>query len=68
MPLEKFEQFSQLVLSDLSLQEKLREVTDREEFIARVVQAGLERGFEFSGEDVVEAMQARNRAWLERWI
>ncbi len=68
MSLEKLEPFSQLVLSDMSLQEKLRDITDREEFVARVAELGAEHGFEFTSEDVVEALRERNRTWLERWI
>jgi hypothetical protein len=68
MSQENFEQFRNLVLEDLSLQKELRAFTLRDVFIARVVQSGAERGFQFTAEDVVEAMNASRRAWIERWI
>jgi hypothetical protein len=33
-----------------------------------VVETGLSRGFEFSADDVREAIRAGHRVWLERWI
>jgi hypothetical protein len=68
MSQENFERFRQLVLRDLSLQERLREITDRAVFIRRVVRLGAECGCEFTPEDVAEAMRRSRRAWTERWI
>jgi predicted ribosomally synthesized peptide with nif11-like leader len=68
MSQEQFEQFRNIVLEDLSLQEKLRAFTGRDEFISCVVDAGAEFGFQFTAEDVAEAMRANRRAWIERWI
>ena len=68
MSLENFERFRELVLRDLSLQERLREITERAVFIQRVVELGAECGCEITREDVEEAMLANRRAWLERWI
>lgn len=65
---ENFEQFRQLVLQDLGLQERLREVDDREAFPALVVKAGDERGYAFTAEDVEAALRRNGRAWVERWI
>jgi len=66
MSQENFEQFRQVVLEDSALQERLRAFTARDEFIVRVVESGAEFGFAFAAEDVVEAMRANRRAWIER--
>ena len=63
-----FEEFRWLVLSDDSLQEKLRDETDRLQFVARVVELGTINGFEFTPADVEEAMNAARRDWLQRMI
>jgi hypothetical protein len=65
---ENFERFRELVLQDLSLQMRLREITERALFIQKVVELGGEKGFQFSPETVEEAMRANRRAWLEKWI
>jgi hypothetical protein len=62
------ERFRQLVLDDLALQVELRDITDRELFVARVVQLGAERGCRMAGADVEDALRAGRRAWLERWL
>lgn len=68
MAKENLEKFRQLVLEDLSLQEKLRDIKDREAFVALTVRLGEERGCVFYGEDVEDALDASRRAWLERWL
>lgn len=68
MSMESFEQFRQIVLHDVSLQERLRATTDPESFVRLVVRAGEEWGCHFTREDVEEAMRTNRRAWLERWI
>lgn len=68
MSQEQFEQFRNVVLEDLSLQKQLREFTRRNMFVAQVVKSGAERGFQFTAEDVEEAMNANHRDWIERWI
>lgn len=60
--------FRKYVLTDRQLQEKLREMTDMKEFISLVVRSGNESGFEFTDEEVKEAMNAGRRAWIERGI
>jgi len=65
---ENFERFQQLVLRDSSLQERLREITERPVFIKRVVELSLERGYEITTAEVEAAMRRNRRAWLERWI
>ncbi|HEY0426268.1 MAG TPA: Nif11-like leader peptide family natural product precursor [Pyrinomonadaceae bacterium] len=68
MSQENFEKFRQIVLEDLPLQESLRGFTERDEFVARVVETGAARGIEFTAEDVWEAMRENRRVWIERWI
>jgi predicted ribosomally synthesized peptide with nif11-like leader len=68
MSQENFERFRQIVLEDLSLQERLRAIEEREPFVSRVVEMGAECGIEFTAEDVREAIRANRRAWIERWI
>jgi len=53
----KFEEFRELVLSDESLQEALREVTERADFIAKVIELSRKRGYEFSSAEVAEEMR-----------
>jgi len=62
------ERFCGVVFEDVSLQEPLRQVNDRELFIDLVVRLGDERGFNFNAQDVKEALRARRRAWIERWL
>lgn len=68
MSQETLAQFRQLVFTDKQLQEQLREMTDREEFIAFVVRLGSERGYDFTPDDVEEAMRSGRRVWLERMV
>ena len=63
-----FETFYEMVLSDEALQRQLRDIDQADEFIARVVELGEERGFSFTEDDVQEAMRTSRRAWLERSI
>jgi len=62
----EFERFTLLVLADESLQEALRDLADRHDFITKVVELGSEREFEFNAEDVASAMRANYRLWIER--
>ena len=68
MSRESFEQFRQLVLQDMSLQERLRETPDRESFLTLVIQLGEERGHDFTVEDVENAMRESQMAWRLRWV
>lgn len=68
MPKEDFEQFHKMVLQDVSLQESLRDIEFRNDFIDAVVEKGKEKGFDFGKEDVENKMNEYRRAWLERWF
>ncbi|HEX8735390.1 MAG TPA: Nif11-like leader peptide family natural product precursor [Pyrinomonadaceae bacterium] len=68
MSLENFERFREIVLRDLSLQEQLREITERSVFMQKVVELSARCGYEITPEDVEEAMSRSRRAWRERWI
>ena len=68
MPSSSFEQFRQIVFDDVELQRELRDIVDTNEFIARVVELGTGKGFDFTAEDVVQAMNEGRRAWIERSI
>ena len=68
MAKENLEKFRELVLRDLSLQEKLRDITDRETFIALTLRSSEERGCRLRREDLEEALETSRRAWFERWL
>ena len=68
MAQEQLDRFRDLVLQDSGLQAELRDILDPTAFVARVVELGRERGYEFSAAEVEAAMQAERRAWIERWI
>jgi Aspartyl/Asparaginyl beta-hydroxylase/Nif11 domain len=65
---DDLERFRQVVLSDLKLQQRLRETSDRESFVRLVVALAKERGYRFTARDAEEALQAAWQAWFERWI
>lgn len=65
---QNFEQFYQLVLQEVSLQKELRDISEKENFFVRVLELGKENGFDFTIENIREAMLAKQRAWIERWI
>jgi EAL domain-containing protein (putative c-di-GMP-specific phosphodiesterase class I) len=65
---ENFERFRQIVLRDLSLQQRLREIAERPAFVQKIVELSAEYGCRVTAEDVEEAMRRNRRAWIERWI
>ena len=66
--MNEFEKFRQIVLSDPSIQMRLRDLTDRNEFVSLVVELGAERGCTFTRYDIEEGLRAGRRSWQERWI
>ena len=65
---EALDNFCNLVFEDAALQERLRQVIDRELFIDLVVRVGEEHALTFNAKDVDEALRANRRAWIERWL
>lgn len=65
---EKLSEFRGIVFSDLSLQNKLLEIEDRQEFVRLIVESGRERGCEFTVEEVENALRDGRRVWIERWL
>ena len=65
---EDLEKLRQIVYRDAALQNDLQAISDREEFIDRVLAIGRERDLNFTEEDILQAMNEQRRAWIERWI
>jgi hypothetical protein len=53
------------ILRDLSLQERLREVEDREAFVSLAVQLAREAGYRTSAAEIDDAMRQARRRWWE---
>ena len=68
MAQDDFEQFRHQVLQDLRLQERLRDIRDREMFIQELVSLGQEQGYSFGVEEITLALQASRRTWIERGL
>lgn len=68
MAFADFEKFRIEVLRDPSLREGLFGLQSKDEFVKRVVEAGAERGFEFTSGDVEEALRASQSEWVLRWV
>jgi hypothetical protein len=60
-----FEKFRDLVLADEAMQKELRGLSDRKEFIARVVELSREHGFELSSDDIETEMRLGGRVWTK---
>lgn len=65
---EDLEKLRQVVSRDEDLQNDLQAISDREEFIERVLEIGRTRDLKFTKEDILQAMNEQRRAWIERWI
>lgn len=63
-----FNGFRAVVLADLDVQRRLRDVNDPEEFVRVVVELAEQAGFEVTAQDVDGAMLDGRRTWIERWI
>ena len=68
MSKENLNEFCLLVLSDLTLQNQLKDLIEREDFIAQVIALGAKSGFEILLEDVELQLRENRRLWHERWI
>jgi len=70
MARDDFERLRAAVLTDESLQERLRTASKRGEgaFLAGVVEAGAARGLQVDAGDVTAAIIEARRTWSERWL
>jgi hypothetical protein len=68
MSKETLEQFCLLVLRDSMLQNQLKGLADRDEFIKKLIETGAQAGFEISRADVENQMRENRKLWNERWI
>jgi hypothetical protein len=62
----EFEEFRSMVLGDESLQAQVRDITERSDFIAKVIELGEGHGCRFTAEDVAEAMRHSRTTGIER--
>ncbi|NJD07388.1 MAG: hypothetical protein FIA97_12950 [Methylococcaceae bacterium] len=62
------ETFLERILGDPGLQVRLREITDRREFVAVCLAISAELGLALDETELQQAMQAGRRAWLERHL
>jgi hypothetical protein len=68
MSQEALEQFRAVVVEDDGLQARLSGFDDLQDFKEAVLQAGSERGFDFTALELDQAIREARRSWLERWI
>ena len=68
MSRENFERFRAVVVEDESLQARLTGFDDSQDFKDAVLQVGSERGFDFTLEELDQAIREARQSWLERWI
>lgn len=62
-----FADFRRRVFADMSLQARLRPVSEIDAFVALAVRLGGESGFSFAAEDVTAALKRGQTAWLTNW-
>jgi nitrogen fixation uncharacterized protein len=62
------ERFRQMVLEDSDLQRRLLGEPEMEPFLALVVAAARERGFDLTRVEVQTAMDEARRSWFQRHI
>ena len=65
---EAFAEFRAAVLGDLALQAQLRGIANPRALAAETVRLGAERGLHFTPDDVLAALDAGRRVWIERHI
>jgi hypothetical protein len=64
-PLEKFRS---LVLADPVLEQELRGVADRKQFVALATDRARANGCELAASDIEAALDAGARDWMMRWL
>jgi hypothetical protein len=65
---DAFAAFQDLVLDEPGLHSHLLAFSDEQAFLANAVSAGVERGFQFTIEDVRSALMEARRSWMEKNI
>ena len=65
MAAKDLDAFLPFVLGDDVLMTELIRYTDRRSFISRVMEIGLENGFDFSEEDVEQSIVSNRKRWTE---
>jgi Nif11 domain len=65
---DKFDEFRSIVYEDRNLQRRLLAEAEVEPFLELLIAAAQERGFDFTSEEVREALQEARRSWFERYI
>ncbi len=68
MSKENLQQFCLLVLRDSALQDQLKNIIERDEFIKKVCELGANSGFEILREDIEIQMRENRKMLNERWI
>jgi hypothetical protein len=68
MSKENLNRFCELVLADLELQKHLKNLTERDEFISKVIKLSAASGLEISRKEIEERMRENRRLWHERWM
>ena len=68
MPENTFEEFRQIVLADERIQEELRGVRDRSDFIEQLIAVAARHGYEFATADIDDALRTARRTWTDRGI
>jgi hypothetical protein len=62
------ERFCQLVLHEPALQNELKNISEREEFMKKLCELAAASGFEVLRADIERQMLENRRQWSERWI
>jgi hypothetical protein len=64
MSKRSFDEFRDIVLADNELQEDLRRLSDRNEFIARVVELSRDKGFQCTPSEIEEQIRIGRGSWI----
>lgn len=65
---QNLERFSELVLADSALHDRLRAAPNEATFIELAIRLAAERGCELTASELQTAINQKRRAWLERWL
>jgi hypothetical protein len=68
MSRESFEQFRALVIEDPDLQTRLSGFESIQKFEDAVLQAAVEREFDFTRQELQQALREARHSWIARWI